>query len=138
MSVPFVAVAVFLLVTLSATKAVNVVHFPPHSTNINNLTFVLNGSGAPGIFNSSTTPDNVYGEYNWCNMPHVRTKEYKYVYYELLIPVSFIFDLVSGLRRTTSHLNMLRSSKDTTSVLLTRQTRSSRRILLGVVLVRDL
>ena len=58
-----------------------VVHYPPTLSNINNLTFALNGSGAPGIFNSSVTPENEYGiTYNWCNMPHVRTQEYKYVH----------------------------------------------------------
>jgi acid phosphatase len=56
-----------------------VVHYPPSSTNVNNLTFVLQGTGAPGIFNSSTTPNKEYGIYNWCNMPHVRTREYLYV-----------------------------------------------------------
>ncbi|KAL9709558.1 hypothetical protein Ac2012v2_007297 [Leucoagaricus gongylophorus] len=55
----------------------SVVHYPPSSTTINNLTFVLNGSGTPGIFNSSVTPDKEYGIYNWCNMPHVRQREYK-------------------------------------------------------------
>ncbi|EIM82924.1 phosphoglycerate mutase-like protein [Stereum hirsutum FP-91666 SS1] len=53
------------------------VHYPPNATNINDFEVALNGTGAPGIFNSSTTPDDVYGEYNWCNMPHVRSKEYK-------------------------------------------------------------
>jgi len=57
----------------------SVVHYPPSSTTINNLTFVLNGSGTPGIFNSSVTPDKEYGIYNWCNMPHVRQREYKCV-----------------------------------------------------------
>ncbi|KAG6856864.1 hypothetical protein H0H87_012681 [Tephrocybe sp. NHM501043] len=74
----FVAVVVTLVSLLSATQTgASVVHYPPTSTNINNLTFALNGSGAPGIFNSSTTPNNDYGQYNWCNMPHVRTREYK-------------------------------------------------------------
>lgn len=55
----------------------DIIHYPPRSTNVNNLTFAFNGTGAPGIFNSSVTPDNEYGIYNWCNMPHVRTREYK-------------------------------------------------------------
>ncbi|TRM58993.1 histidine phosphatase superfamily [Schizophyllum amplum] len=38
------------------------------------LEFVLNGSGAPGVYNSSQFAD--YGGYNWCNMPHVRATEY--------------------------------------------------------------
>ncbi|CAD6576323.1 MAG: hypothetical protein TREMPRED_001655, partial [Tremellales sp. Tagirdzhanova-0007] len=41
------------------------------------LTTVINGTGAPGIYNSSTTPDGLYGEYNWCAMPHVRKTEYQ-------------------------------------------------------------
>ncbi|KAJ3873944.1 histidine phosphatase [Lentinula edodes] len=61
---------------VSVTSATNVIHYPPKLTNLNNLTFVLNGTGAPGIFNSSITPDSEYGIYNWCNMPHVRTEEY--------------------------------------------------------------
>ncbi|KAF9465582.1 histidine phosphatase [Collybia nuda] len=54
-----------------------VVHYPPASSTINNFTFSLDGSGSPGIFSSSATPDKLYGEYNWCNMPHVRDREYK-------------------------------------------------------------
>jgi acid phosphatase len=67
---------------VSAAVEHSVVHNPPSSTNINNLNFVLNGTGPPGIFNSSVTPDKEYGIYNWCNMPHVRTKEYKFVLIE--------------------------------------------------------
>ncbi|KAJ7043142.1 phosphoglycerate mutase-like protein [Mycena alexandri] len=66
-----------LLVSWVAIARATVVYYPPAQSNINNLTFVLTGTGAPGIFNSSTTPDKNYGEYNWCNMPHVRTREYK-------------------------------------------------------------
>ncbi|KAG6853272.1 hypothetical protein C0991_005543 [Blastosporella zonata] len=76
----FIPLAVSLVFLLSATETaatVNVVHYPPNATNINNLAFALNGSGAPGIYTSSVTPTKVYGEYNWCNMPHVRTREYK-------------------------------------------------------------
>ncbi|KAG5645660.1 hypothetical protein DXG03_005497 [Asterophora parasitica] len=71
-----VAAAVFLAF-FSGLGAAEVVHYPPTSSNINNLTFALNGSGAPGIYSSSKTPDKQYGQYNWCNMPHVRTREYK-------------------------------------------------------------
>lgn len=50
----------------------------PNATNINNLQYVINGTSIDGfIFNSSITPASVsYGTYNWCNMPHVRAKEY--------------------------------------------------------------
>ncbi|ROV93039.1 hypothetical protein VPNG_09447 [Cytospora leucostoma] len=53
--------------------------YPPSQTLINNLTNVVsNGTtGVYGfIYNSSYTPDDEYGTYNWCNMPHVRAKEY--------------------------------------------------------------
>lgn len=49
----------------------------PAATRINNLTQVLNGEGVYGfIYNTSHTPDDQYGTYNWCNMPHVRKQEY--------------------------------------------------------------
>lgn len=51
-------------------------YYSPNATLINNLTFVINGTGTNGIYNSSHTPDNQYGIYNWCNMPHVRSREY--------------------------------------------------------------
>jgi acid phosphatase len=70
---------VFVAVVVTSTSA-KVVHYPPTLSNLNNLTFVLNGSGVPGIFNSSVTPEKEYGIYNWCNMPHVRTQEYKCVH----------------------------------------------------------
>jgi hypothetical protein len=73
-------VAVLTAFRLAVVDAVvNVTHYAPSNNNINNLTFALSGTGAPGIFNSSNTPDAEYGIYNWCNMPHVRTREYKYV-----------------------------------------------------------
>ncbi|KAF7305069.1 Histidine phosphatase [Mycena kentingensis (nom. inval.)] len=64
------------LVVYGGARA-SVVHYPPAQSNTNNLTFVLDGKGAPGIYTSSHTPDEDYGEYNWCNMPHVRTREYR-------------------------------------------------------------
>ncbi|KAK2459977.1 hypothetical protein APHAL10511_007983 [Amanita phalloides] len=65
-----------LVIALARSLAV-VVHYPPNQTQLNNYTFALNGTGAPGIYNSSETPDNEYGIYNQCNMPHVRKREYK-------------------------------------------------------------
>lgn len=51
--------------------------YPPSSTSINNLTAVLKSQGVYGfVFNTSETPDEQYGTYNWCNMPHVRKSEY--------------------------------------------------------------
>lgn len=51
--------------------------YPPRNTSINDLETALRGTGVYGfIFNSSHTPDAVYGTYNWCNMPRVRKREY--------------------------------------------------------------
>ena len=69
-----------LIILVSTSASAKVVHYPPTSSNLNNLNFVLNGSGTPGIFNSSLTSEKEYGIYNWCNMPHVRSQEYKCVY----------------------------------------------------------
>lgn len=53
--------------------------YPPSQTLINNLTNVVS-NGTTGVYgfvyNSSYTPDDEYGTYNWCNMPHVRVREY--------------------------------------------------------------
>lgn len=49
----------------------------PAQGDVNNLTKALHGEGVYGfIFNSSDTPDDKYGTYNYCNMPHVRRQEY--------------------------------------------------------------
>lgn len=49
----------------------------PNATSINDLSQVVSGTGIYGfIYNSSTTPADEYGIYNWCNMPHVRATEY--------------------------------------------------------------
>jgi hypothetical protein len=56
---------------------VDVAWYAPSRQNVNNLTHVLETNGVWGfIYNSSHTPDSDYGTYNWCNMPHVRSKEY--------------------------------------------------------------
>ncbi|KAJ7168220.1 phosphoglycerate mutase-like protein [Mycena crocata] len=70
--------ATLLASSMTVARAA-VVYYPPAQSKINNLTVALNGSGPPnnGVFDSSTVPDNAYGVYNWCNMPHVRTREYK-------------------------------------------------------------
>ena len=129
---------VAILVTSSVSA--QVVHYPPTSSNLNNLTFVLNGSGAPGIFNSSVTPEKEYGIYNWCNMPHVRTQEYKCV-----TSSSSPFQgnkllnfLLSEPRPRTIPFNMWRSSNVTINAHHTRRTRFSRKISRGLVSVRVL
>jgi hypothetical protein len=49
----------------------------PNASVINDLKGVIDGEGVWGyIYNTSVTPDEQYGIYNWCNMPHVRAKEY--------------------------------------------------------------
>ncbi|KAM3450399.1 hypothetical protein NHJ6243_009805 [Beauveria neobassiana] len=51
--------------------------YAPSKNQINDLETVPTATGVYGfIFNSSQTPDNDYGVYNWCNMPHVRRTEY--------------------------------------------------------------
>ncbi|CAI4214769.1 unnamed protein product [Parascedosporium putredinis] len=56
---------------------VDIAWYPPARTDINDLDKVLKGKDIYGfIYDSSETPDDQYGSYNWCNMPHVRRKEY--------------------------------------------------------------
>ena len=52
---------------------------PSPIQEVNSLSSVEDSTSIYGfIFNSSTDPGGVpYGMYNWCNMPHVRSQEYK-------------------------------------------------------------
>ncbi|OAQ97826.1 hypothetical protein LLEC1_00008 [Akanthomyces lecanii] len=51
--------------------------YAPSKNQVNDLDTVPTAAGVYGfIYNSSRTPDNDYGVYNWCNMPHVRRSEY--------------------------------------------------------------
>ncbi len=72
------AVAVTAAAVSAATAAVvDLSWHAPSQTALNNLTAALDGQGVYGfIYNSSDTPDELYGTYNWCNMPHVRPREY--------------------------------------------------------------
>lgn len=66
--------------TSPTMAAVDLSWYPPSQTLVNNLTNVVSDSttGVYGfIYDSSHTPDQDYGTYNWCNMPHVRASEYK-------------------------------------------------------------
>ncbi|KAI0803692.1 phosphoglycerate mutase-like protein [Xylaria sp. FL0064] len=66
-----------LSTVLASSSNVDLGWYPPRNTSVNNLASALGGSGVYGfIFNSSHTPDDEYGTYNWCNMPHVRKSEY--------------------------------------------------------------
>lgn len=65
--------------TATATaQAVDVSWHPPAQSEINrDFTRVLHDGGTYGfIYDTSKTPDDEYGTYNWCNMPHVRAREY--------------------------------------------------------------
>jgi hypothetical protein len=82
-----------------SSSPVDLTWHAPNATSINNLASVVNGSGVGGfIFNGSITPASVpYLTYNWCNMPHVRAKEYPRVsqeytleYVEIVRPVFFL------------------------------------------------
>ena len=69
-----------LFALLSAAPAVEskLKWYPPSDNQINSLTSAINGEGTYGfIFDTSETPDEKYGTYNWCNMPHARKREYK-------------------------------------------------------------
>ncbi|KAK3305300.1 histidine acid phosphatase [Chaetomium strumarium] len=63
--------------TNGGNETVDLSWHPSKQTHLNNLTAVVNGHGVYGfVYNSSDTPDALYGVYNWCNMPHVRKREY--------------------------------------------------------------
>ncbi|KAF5229132.1 hypothetical protein FAUST_10604 [Fusarium austroamericanum] len=52
--------------------------YPPSENKVNSLKGAIDGEGTYGfIFDSSVTPNEKYGTYNWCNMPHARKREYK-------------------------------------------------------------
>ena len=68
----------FSVLAQLSSNATDLSWHPPNSTQVNNLSSLINGTGVYGfIFNSSTDPAGTpYGTYNWCNMPHVRPQEY--------------------------------------------------------------
>lgn len=60
-----------------AISAIDADWYPPSQRIVNNLTEALEAEGVYGyIYDTSETPDEEYGVYNWCNMPHVRRREY--------------------------------------------------------------
>ncbi|KAK1724485.1 histidine acid phosphatase [Colletotrichum acutatum] len=62
---------------VNAAGGVDLSWYAPARAEVNNLTAVINGKGVWGfIYDTSETPDDRYGQYNWCNMPHVRKTEY--------------------------------------------------------------
>lgn len=124
----------------NGSTTVDLAWYAPSSTDINNLTNVVSvgTSGVYGfIYNSSTTPDDEYGAYNWCNMPHVRAKEYvvpseeyELVYVELVSPPS-----CRRLRKENTVLTMRRFIA-ITSALLMRPTPSPQSRILGTATTR--
>lgn len=68
---------VALILGATTTLAVDNSWHPPESSAINDLDRNLDSDGVFGfIFDSSLTPDDRYGQYNYCNMPHIRKREY--------------------------------------------------------------
>lgn len=66
-----------ILTRIATTLAVDNSWHPPDSSAINNLDLNLGSEGVfDFIFDTSWTPDERYGQYNYCNMPHVRRREY--------------------------------------------------------------
>jgi acid phosphatase len=73
---PHVAILLFGAI-LTTTLAVDNSWHPPDFSAINNLDLNLESDGVfDFIFDTSLTPDERYGQYNYCNMPHVRRTEY--------------------------------------------------------------
>lgn len=74
----FIAAVVSSLARHGNAASVDLSWHAPNSTAINDVSQAIGGTGVYGfIYNSSVTPADKYGVYNWCNMPHVRATEYK-------------------------------------------------------------
>lgn len=91
-------VSIFLGAILTTiTLAVDNSWHPPDPGAINNLDLNLGSDGVfDFIFDTSLTPDERYGQYNYCNMPHVRRREYvvapaeyELVYVEIVCSILF-------------------------------------------------
>ncbi|WVQ97637.1 hypothetical protein IAU59_004751 [Kwoniella sp. CBS 9459] len=66
MAIDRIALALLPLLVTGTAQALT--HYPPSHTPNTDLAQVINGTGAPGIFYSSDTPDDQYGIYN-CERP---------------------------------------------------------------------
>ncbi|KAG7842914.1 hypothetical protein KL942_000010 [Ogataea angusta] len=71
----------FLLVALAAVASAQIIHYAPIDNEFSELDQVFNTSRGTngGIYNSSFVPDSSYGQYDFCNMPHVRKDIYPQV-----------------------------------------------------------
>lgn len=140
----------FLLAALSVLpgmigdgRAVDLSWHAPSRSRVNNLTAALTDSGVYGfIFNSSVTPDDEYGTYNWCNMPHVRRAEYERAPAEYRLRYVEVVGRSRALPYPVSRSRSpvltegRRRSNDTTNGRRTRRTRSRRRATAGTATTR--
>ncbi|KAK7207489.1 histidine phosphatase superfamily [Myxozyma melibiosi] len=64
---------------VSAYTFDGITHYAPVNNSFNDLDAAFSSSSGTngGYYNSSTVADVDYGAYNYCNMPHVRAREYK-------------------------------------------------------------
>lgn len=83
-------------------RGIDISWYPSKPSEINNLTTVMAAEGVYGfVYNSSHVPDEIYGVYNWCNMPHVRKKEYVCAPDEYeLVYVEVVSDVLATLVRS--------------------------------------
>lgn len=118
-----------LLALLSSTPALigsdpKLKWYPPSENKVNSLKGAIDGEGTYGfIFDSSVTPDEKYGTYNWCNMPHARKREYKKPEKEYELQYVEVVSSTSLLSVELSENLLSFRSKDITSALPTQPTR---------------
>ncbi|KAK9432676.1 histidine phosphatase superfamily [Lipomyces doorenjongii] len=66
------------LTAAAATSFGTIVHYSPTKSSIGELEAVFNATTGTngGYYSASVVPDDVYGAYDYCNMPHARAREY--------------------------------------------------------------
>ncbi|KAK9494609.1 histidine phosphatase superfamily [Lipomyces doorenjongii] len=66
------------LTAAAATSFGTIVHYSPTKSSIGELEAVFNPTTGTngGYYSASVVPDDVYGAYDYCNMPHARAREY--------------------------------------------------------------
>jgi hypothetical protein len=99
----------------NSDMAVNLSWSPPNATWISNLTNIINGTGTFGfVFSADGPPKGQYGEYSWCNMPHVRTQEYPRVGndFELIYVEVVCFCFFSFSQYISDHWHFLLLKRD--------------------------
>ncbi|KAK9381864.1 histidine phosphatase superfamily [Kockiozyma suomiensis] len=75
----FSAVLAGASVASAAYTLDGITHYPPVNNSFNSIDAVFAASSGTngGYYNLSTVADIDYGAYNYCNMPHVRAREYE-------------------------------------------------------------